>query len=131
MSGCSHQCRNGLDVTLQVCAHLHPCDLNNAQKIKYIIILYDKLTVNKASVNFSLCLEGATFPDRLDSFVCVFVLFFQIRSDKENRTNIFYSLKGPGADEPPANVFRVDPKTGYVKIFSILDREKIPVYYVR
>lgn len=60
-------------------------------------------------------------------FVCV----FQIRSDKENHTNIMYFLSGPGVDETPENVFGVDRKTGFVKIYSILDREKIAFYYVR
>ncbi|XP_070831279.1 desmoglein-2-like protein [Chaetodon trifascialis] len=55
----------------------------------------------------------------------------RIRSDKENFTRITYSLSGPGADEPPLNIFRVDPQTGFVKIYSILDREKIPVYNLK
>lgn len=66
----------------------------------------------------------------MDSFcVCVFV--FQIRSDQENSTKITYSLMGPGVDQPPVGVFGVDHKTGFVKIYSILDREKIPFYHVR
>ena len=60
-------------------------------------------------------------------FVCV----FQIRSDKETSADIEYSLSGPGVDEPPIGVFGVHPETGFVKIYSILDREKIAFYYVR
>ncbi len=56
---------------------------------------------------------------------------FQIRSDKENYTKITYYLSGAGVDEPPEGVFGVDRNTGFVKIYSILDREKIPFYYVR
>lgn len=56
---------------------------------------------------------------------------FQIRSDKENYTKIVYSLSGPGVDEPPLNIFRIDPNTGYVTIHSILDREEISEYIVR
>uniref|UniRef100_A0A8C5GHF3 Desmoglein-2-like n=1 Tax=Gouania willdenowi TaxID=441366 RepID=A0A8C5GHF3_GOUWI len=54
-----------------------------------------------------------------------------IRSDKENLREIRYSLTGPGVDEPPTGVFGVDSKTGFVKIFSILDREKIPRYTLK
>lgn len=59
------------------------------------------------------------------------MFIFQIRSDKENYTKIIYSLSGPGVDQPPLNVFSVDPNTGYVKIHSILDREEISEYKVR
>ncbi|XP_008298599.1 desmoglein-2-like [Stegastes partitus] len=52
----------------------------------------------------------------------------RIRSDKENFTRIIYSLSGPGVDQPPVGQFRVDPHTGYVKVLTILDREKIPFY---
>uniref|UniRef100_A0A3Q3FSP1 Desmoglein-2-like n=1 Tax=Labrus bergylta TaxID=56723 RepID=A0A3Q3FSP1_9LABR len=55
----------------------------------------------------------------------------RIRSDKENFTEIRYYLTGPGVDQPPEGVFQVDHKTGYVKIFSILDREQIPFYYLK
>lgn len=61
----------------------------------------------------------------------MYVFVFQIRSDKENFTKILYFLSGPGADETPKDVFGVDKHTGFVKIYSILDREKIPFYRVR
>uniref|UniRef100_A0A4W6DBL3 Desmoglein 2 n=1 Tax=Lates calcarifer TaxID=8187 RepID=A0A4W6DBL3_LATCA len=54
-----------------------------------------------------------------------------IRSDKENFTRIIYSLTGPGADKPPVGVFSINPNTGYVRIHSILDREKIAVYNLK
>lgn len=59
------------------------------------------------------------------------MLIFQIRSDKENYTKIFYSLSGPGVDKPPINRFRVDQNTGFVTLHSILDREEISEYIVR
>lgn len=59
------------------------------------------------------------------------MLVFQIRSDKENYTKIFYSLSGPGVNEPPVNIFSVDPETGYVRVHSVLDREEVSVYNVR
>ncbi|XP_077580449.1 desmoglein-2-like protein [Stigmatopora nigra] len=52
----------------------------------------------------------------------------RIRSDKENFTRILYSLKGPGADEPPIRVFGVDTITGYLKAYKVLDREQIAFY---
>uniref|UniRef100_A0A3Q3X8L9 Cadherin domain-containing protein n=1 Tax=Mola mola TaxID=94237 RepID=A0A3Q3X8L9_MOLML len=55
----------------------------------------------------------------------------RIRSDKENHTQIMYFLSGPGVDETPKNVFGVDRVTGFVKIYSILDREKIAFYYLQ
>lgn len=59
------------------------------------------------------------------------MFIFQIRSDKENYTKIFYSLSGPGVNKPPLNVFRVDQNTGWVKIYSILDREERAEYNVK
>lgn len=71
-----------------------------------------------------------SYPDHVGSFgVCVFV--FQIRSDKENYTKIIYSLTGPGFDQPPYGIFRINPETGFVRITAILDREEIPTYHVR
>ncbi|KAJ4936925.1 hypothetical protein JOQ06_001510 [Pogonophryne albipinna] len=55
----------------------------------------------------------------------------RIRSDKENHTRIMYYLSGPGVDQPPVGVFGVDRNTGYVKIFSILDREETPFFHLK
>lgn len=55
----------------------------------------------------------------------------QIRSDKENYTKILYFLSGPGVDQDPKNVFGIDTNTGYVRVYSILDREKIAYYQVK
>ncbi|XP_035526636.1 desmoglein-2-like [Morone saxatilis] len=54
----------------------------------------------------------------------------RIRSDKENFTKIYYYLSGPGVDQPPIGRFRVNRDTGYVKIYSILDREEIAFYHL-
>lgn len=77
--------------------------------------------------HLSLCLLD--FQIRWIFCVCVFV--FQIRSDKENYTKIIYSLTGPGVDQPPLGIFRINSETGFVKITAILDREEIPAYRVR
>ncbi|XP_059201028.1 desmoglein-2-like protein isoform X2 [Centropristis striata] len=55
----------------------------------------------------------------------------RIRSDKENFTKILYYLSGPGVDLPPQGVFDIDRNTGFVKIFSILDREKMAFYNLK
>ncbi|CAL1579583.1 unnamed protein product [Knipowitschia caucasica] len=55
----------------------------------------------------------------------------RIRSDKENFTKVIYSLHGPGVDEPPFNIFGINSQTGYVKIYAILDREKISSYQLK
>ncbi|CAG5896669.1 unnamed protein product [Menidia menidia] len=55
----------------------------------------------------------------------------KIRSDKENFTRVIYSVTGPGVDEEPRNRFGVDAKTGFVKVFTILDREDIPIYHLK
>nr|XP_040027751.1 desmoglein-2-like [Gasterosteus aculeatus aculeatus] len=52
----------------------------------------------------------------------------KINSDKINYTTIFYYLEGPGVDQPPIGTFGIDRRTGFVKIYSILDREKISSY---
>nr|XP_020451505.1 desmoglein-2-like isoform X2 [Monopterus albus]XP_020451506.1 desmoglein-2-like isoform X3 [Monopterus albus] len=51
----------------------------------------------------------------------------RIRSDKENFTKIIYELTGPGAGD----TFQVDPDTGYVKIYAVLDREEIAAYHLK
>lgn len=55
----------------------------------------------------------------------------QIRSDKETDRKITYSLTGPGVDQNPVGRFAVDRNTGFVKVFSILDREEMAKYEVR
>ncbi|XP_042368749.1 desmoglein-3-like [Plectropomus leopardus] len=52
----------------------------------------------------------------------------KIRSDFESEADIIYSLKGVGASEEPYDVFKVDPKTGYIRVTRVLDREEIDTY---
>ncbi|XP_032381194.1 uncharacterized protein LOC116695185 isoform X2 [Etheostoma spectabile] len=52
----------------------------------------------------------------------------KIRSDKSENTEVKYYLSGPGADQPPYNLFVVDPINGFVRITGVLDREKTPFY---
>ncbi|XP_073727823.1 desmoglein-2-like protein isoform X2 [Misgurnus anguillicaudatus] len=55
----------------------------------------------------------------------------KIRSDEETRTSIRYSLTGPGADQPPFNLFTVGSQNGLVKIHGVLDREERAFYHLR
>ncbi|KAK1795901.1 hypothetical protein P4O66_009008, partial [Electrophorus voltai] len=55
-----------------------------------------------------------------------------INSDRHTEDRpVEYFLKGPGADQKPYNLFVVDPKTGFVRITDILDREHIAQYNLR
>lgn len=48
----------------------------------------------------------------------------QIKSDKQQLGGVIYSIKGPGVDEEPRNVFSIDKFTGRVYLNATLDREK-------
>lgn len=55
---------------------------------------------------------------------------YQIRSDKDQNAKVEYYLSGPGADQPPFNLFVVDHDTGFVRITDKVDREKYPHFNV-
>ncbi len=40
----------------------------------------------------------------------------QIRSDNDENVKLHYTLKGPGANQPPVGYFVVDSFTGFVRI---------------
>uniref|UniRef100_A0A8C6PF60 Cadherin-1 n=1 Tax=Nothobranchius furzeri TaxID=105023 RepID=A0A8C6PF60_NOTFU len=48
----------------------------------------------------------------------------QIRSDLDKTKKIYYSVAGPGATEPPINLFTMDRDTGFLYATQALDREK-------
>uniref|UniRef100_A0AAY4CUL9 Cadherin domain-containing protein n=1 Tax=Denticeps clupeoides TaxID=299321 RepID=A0AAY4CUL9_9TELE len=52
----------------------------------------------------------------------------KIRSDLDKHEKLHYSLSGVGADRDPANLFIVDPDTGFLRLTGMLDREKIHQY---
>lgn len=57
-------------------------------------------------------------------------LCFQLKSNKDRGTKIFYSITGPGADSPPEGVFTIEKETGWLLLNKPLDREKIAKYEV-
>ncbi|XP_044788027.1 cadherin-3 isoform X1 [Bubalus bubalis] len=58
------------------------------------------------------------FPQRLN----------QLKSNKDRGTKIFYSITGPGADNPPEGIFAIEKETGWLLLNKPLDREKIAKY---
>uniref|UniRef100_H3CYP7 Si:ch73-74h11.1 n=1 Tax=Tetraodon nigroviridis TaxID=99883 RepID=H3CYP7_TETNG len=52
----------------------------------------------------------------------------KIHSDQQAHTKVEYYLTGPGADEPPVNLFVVDRGTGSVRITGVVDREQYPFF---
>ncbi|XP_052441687.1 desmoglein-2-like [Carassius gibelio] len=51
-----------------------------------------------------------------------------IRSDNDETMKLHYTLRGPGADQPPVGYFVVDTYTGLVHIIRPLDREERQYY---
>lgn len=60
----------------------------------------------------------------------VILFCFQLKSNKDRGTKIFYSITGPGADSPPEGVFTIEKETGWLLLNMPLDREKIVKYEV-
>lgn len=60
----------------------------------------------------------------------VLTAFVQIRSNQDKLKKIFYSITGPGADQPPKNLFTMDRDSGSLFVTEQLDREEQAKYTV-
>ncbi|OXB78445.1 UNVERIFIED_CONTAM: hypothetical protein H355_007475 [Colinus virginianus] len=54
-----------------------------------------------------------------------------IRSDKDKEIHIRYSITGVGADQPPMEVFSIDPVSGRMYVTRPMDREERASYHLR
>ncbi|KAF0021712.1 hypothetical protein F2P81_026035 [Scophthalmus maximus] len=61
--------------------------------------------------------------------VPLFRLRLQIRSDQDLDISIRYSITGVGADQPPNEVFNIDPVVGKMFVTKPLDREHRSSYH--
>ncbi|XP_072917797.1 cadherin-4-like isoform X1 [Hemitrygon akajei] len=59
------------------------------------------------------------------------VQLVRIRSDKDREIQIRYSITGPGADQPPMEVFGIDQVAGKMHVKRPLDREDIASFHLR
>ncbi|CAF94072.1 unnamed protein product, partial [Tetraodon nigroviridis] len=55
----------------------------------------------------------------------------QIRSNQDKLWRIHYSISGPGADQPPVNLFTMDQVSGTLFVTQQLDREKQANYTLK
>lgn len=66
-------------------------------------------------------------PKLIDCCLCYSI---QIRSDKDKEIHIRYSITGVGADQPPMEVFSIDPVSGRMYVTRPMDREERASYHV-
>ncbi|XP_060766349.1 cadherin-4 isoform X1 [Neoarius graeffei] len=58
-------------------------------------------------------------------------MLVRIRSDQDKEIEIRYSITGAGADQPPSDVYIIDPITGKMSVTKPLDREDRASYHLR
>ncbi|XP_063072742.1 cadherin-4, partial [Engraulis encrasicolus] len=58
-------------------------------------------------------------------------MLVRIRSDKDRDIQIRYSITGAGADQPPTDVYNIDPVAGKMYVTRPLDREERASYHVK
>ncbi|XP_072135865.1 cadherin-1-like [Mobula birostris] len=52
----------------------------------------------------------------------------QIKSDRQEETRVFYTITGPGADQPPVGVFTINRNNGIIYVHKPSDREERDKY---
>ncbi|XP_069013535.1 desmocollin 2-like protein [Embiotoca jacksoni] len=52
----------------------------------------------------------------------------EIVSDSEVTHNVYYTISGPGVDENPVGMFKINSETGMLTVFGPVDREEFPVF---
>uniref|UniRef100_A0A8C1G750 Cadherin-4 n=1 Tax=Cyprinus carpio TaxID=7962 RepID=A0A8C1G750_CYPCA len=55
----------------------------------------------------------------------------RIQSDQDKEIEIRYSITGAGADQPPNDIYIIDPVTGKMSVTKPLDREERASYHLR
>ncbi|XP_023671447.2 cadherin-2-like isoform X2 [Paramormyrops kingsleyae] len=55
----------------------------------------------------------------------------RVTSDLQMKHVVRYRITGPGADEPPAGIFIMDPVSGELSVMKSLDREQRPSFQLR
>ncbi|XP_051788819.1 cadherin-4-like [Erpetoichthys calabaricus] len=58
-------------------------------------------------------------------------MLVRIRSDKDKAIQLRYSITGVGADQPPVEIFSIDPVAGKMYVTKPLDREERASYHLR
>uniref|UniRef100_A0A6Q2XG89 Cadherin-4 n=1 Tax=Esox lucius TaxID=8010 RepID=A0A6Q2XG89_ESOLU len=58
-------------------------------------------------------------------------MLVRIRSDQDQEKGIRYSITGAGADQPPSDVYNIDPVHGKMFVTRPLDREERASYHLR
>ncbi|KAJ8271316.1 hypothetical protein COCON_G00101750 [Conger conger] len=52
----------------------------------------------------------------------------QIRSSRDKEVPVHYKITGPGADQPPVQLFKIDRDSGWLSVTQPLDRERQDKY---
>lgn len=54
----------------------------------------------------------------------------QLVSDSVARHDVYYTISGPGYDQNPVGVFKLDSLSGMLSVLKSVDREQFPMFVV-